>query len=118
MEQTNEKPKKKMIYRWVFLVVLVLNIFAANVIPPVQSHIQLAAEPLTPTLFTFAGNEFQISNTLVATLLADVLIVLLALSIRRQIKQGKNVVTSVSGMFAMILEILLILLGIHSLISY
>lgn len=103
MEPKDEKPKKK-IFRWIFLIVLILNVVAASVFPPVQPHVQLPAEDLTPKLFTFLGSDFHITNTMVATLIADAIILLVALSIRRQIQQGENVVSGIGGMFAALLE--------------
>jgi F-type H+-transporting ATPase subunit a len=100
VDQTNEKPKRK-IFRWIFLVVLVLNILAAGAFPPVQPHVQLPAENVSHApLF---GN-FYLTNTLIATLIADVLLILLALSIRRQIKKGKDVISGIGGVVAFILE--------------
>ena len=99
MEQKTDTAKKR--FRYVFFVVLILNIVAASLFPPVQPHVQLAAENVSHgPLF---GN-FYLTNTLIATLIADVVIVLIALSIRRQIKQEKNVLTGIGGMFAAILE--------------
>ncbi len=99
MEQKTETAKKR--FRYIFLVILILNIVAASLFPPVQPHVQLPAENVShDPLF---GN-FYLTNTLIATLLADVIIILIALSIRRQIKAGKTVLTGVGGMFAAILE--------------
>jgi F-type H+-transporting ATPase subunit a len=68
-------------------------------------HIQLAAEPLTETpLFSLLGQEFHLTNTMVALIIADVVLIILALSIRRQIKKGSMVLTGISGAFAAILE--------------
>ena len=103
MEQTNEKPKKK-IFRWIFLVVLVLNVVASILYPPVTPHVQLPAEDLTPKLFTFLGSDFHLTNTMVATLIADIILLLIAFSINRQIKSGKKVLSGIAGMFSAILE--------------
>jgi F-type H+-transporting ATPase subunit a len=68
-------------------------------------HIQLAAEPLTETpLFSLLGQEFHLTNTMVALIIADVVLIILALSIRRQIKKGSMVLTGISVAFAAILE--------------
>ena len=100
MEQPNEKPKKK-VFRWIFLIILVLNIIAANLFPPVQPHVQLPAENVSHhPLF---GN-FYLTNTLIATFIADLILILVAFSIQRQIKQGKNVIEGIGGLFSMILE--------------
>lgn len=100
MEETTEKPQKK-IFRWIVLVVIVLNVIFASMFPPVQPHVQLPAENVSH--YPLFGN-FYLTNTLIATLIADVVLVLIALSIRRQIKQGKTVLTGIGGLFAFILE--------------
>ncbi|MCJ7703303.1 MAG: F0F1 ATP synthase subunit A [Anaerolineales bacterium] len=101
MEQTRDQPKK--INRWIFLVILVLSFVAAGAYAPVMPHVQLPAEKLTHE--PIFGNVY-LTNTIVAVLIADVLILLIAFSIRKQAKQGKNVFTGIAGVFAVILEYL------------
>jgi F-type H+-transporting ATPase subunit a len=101
-----QAPKKRRgVNRLLFLIVLVGSIFACRLIPAIMPHIQLAAEPLTETpLFSLLGQEFHLTNTMVALIIADVVLIILALSIRRQIKKGSMVLTGISGAFAAILE--------------
>jgi F-type H+-transporting ATPase subunit a len=101
VEQTQTQPKK--IHRWIFLVVIVLNILAAGAVAPVMPHIQLPAEKLTHE--PIIGNVY-LTNTIVAVLIADILLLLIAWSIRRQAKQGKEVFTGIAGVFSVILEYL------------
>ena len=99
MESTQTKPKK--IHRWIFLVLIVLNILAAGAYSPVMPHVQLPAEKLTHD--PIIGNIY-LTNTLIALVIADVLLLLIAWSIRRQAKQGKTVFTGIGGIFSFILE--------------
>jgi F-type H+-transporting ATPase subunit a len=101
VEQTQEQPKK--IHRWIFLVVIVLNILVAGAVAPVMPHVQLPAEKLTHE--PIIGSVY-LTNTIVAVIIADVVLVLIAWSIRRQAKQGKDVFTGIAGVFSVILEYL------------
>jgi len=101
VEQTLDKPKK--IHRWIFLVILVLAFIAAGSYAPVMPHVQLPAEQLTEEPI-FGG--VYITNTLIAVLIADFLLLLIAWSIRRQAKKQQTVFTGIAGIFSIILEYL------------
>jgi F-type H+-transporting ATPase subunit a len=101
VEQTNDQPRK--IHRWIFLAILVLAFLAAGAYAPVMPHVQLPAEKLTHE--PIFGNVY-LTNTITAVLIADVIILLIAWSIRRQAKKGVNVFTGIAGIFAIILEYL------------
>jgi F-type H+-transporting ATPase subunit a len=81
-------------------------VVGAKNFPPILPHVQLPAEPLTPAFFNILGQPFQITNTLVATLIADIFILIIAFLIRKQILSGKSVVEGVSGVFALLVEML------------
>jgi F-type H+-transporting ATPase subunit a len=101
VEQTQNKPRK--IHRWFFLVILVLAFLAAGAYAPVMPHVQLPAEKLThDPIF----GEVYLTNTIVAVLIADVILLLIAWSIRRQAKQGKTLFRGVAEIFSIILEYL------------
>lgn len=106
-----EKTRKRRpgLYRTLAIVVIGLMIWLATMYPPIRPHVQLPAEPLSPTLFEFAGQPFAITNTFVAAVIAELFLILIAFLINRQIKQGKMVVEGISGVFALLLE------GIYSL---
>jgi F-type H+-transporting ATPase subunit a len=82
---------------------LVVAFLAAGAYAPVMPHVQLPAEKLThEPLF---GNVY-LTNTIVAILIADVIILLIAWSIRRQAKKGVTVFSGIAGVFSVILEYL------------
>lgn len=102
MEDKKDQPTGKK-YRYIFLVILVLSILGAQFFPPVQPHIQLPAERLThDPLF----GDFYLTNTLVATVIADLILLAIALSIRNGIRSGKMVLSGIGGAVAAILEML------------
>ena len=97
-----EQPKKRRgIKRWFLLLFIILSIFAARAYPPIRPHIQLPAE----RLFPIAGN-FYLTNTLVATLLADIFLFLLAFSVYRAVRSGKMVLTGIAGVIEAFLEVI------------
>jgi F-type H+-transporting ATPase subunit a len=84
----------------------ILGYIAAIRFPPVLPHIQLPAEPYNPEhpLFTFLGQPFYWTNTLTAMLIADVLLVMLALTVRRAATSGHLVPSGFSGAVEALLE--------------
>lgn len=92
--------------RWFVLLFAVLGFFAARAWPPVLPHIQLPAERLSETpLFTLPIiGPFYLTNTLVATLIADVILLLIALGVRRAVGSGTLVPKGISGAIEAILE--------------
>ncbi|HKJ26772.1 MAG TPA: F0F1 ATP synthase subunit A [Anaerolineales bacterium] len=107
MEQTEKKPRK--IHRYFFLLVIIASVFFMRWFSPIMPHIQLPAEAVFPLeghapLFTFAGQGFYITNTMISVWLAMLIIIIIAWNIRKQIKRGDMVLTGVSGAIAALLE--------------
>jgi F-type H+-transporting ATPase subunit a len=92
--------------RWLILLFVILGAFAARAYPPVLPHIQLPAERLSETpLFTLPViGPFYLTNTLVATLIADVILLLIAFSVYRVVRSGKLVPGGIAGAIEAILE--------------
>ncbi len=76
--------------RWLVLAFIIASVFAARAYPPIRPHVQLPAEPLSHhPLFTLPViGDFYLTNTLVALVLVDIILLLLAFSIRQQAKNG------------------------------
>jgi F-type H+-transporting ATPase subunit a len=94
--------------RWIVLALIVLNVIAVREFAPILPHVQLPAEPITQQpLFTLPviGN-FYLTNTLVATLIADVLLLLLGFSVWRAIRRGEMVLRGIGGMVEVAVEML------------
>ncbi len=106
MEETKKKGWRWGVNRWFVLLFIVLGYFAAKAYPPIQPHVQLPAERLSTTpLFTLPGIvEFYLTNTLVAMLLVDLIIILLALTVRRGAKRGTLVLTGIASAVEALLE--------------
>jgi len=92
--------------RYWILLFIVLGFIGARLYWPVLPHIQLPAEPYSDTpLFTLPIiGPFYWTNTLTATVIADVILILIALGVRRAISSGKLVPSGITGMLEAILE--------------
>jgi F-type H+-transporting ATPase subunit a len=94
--------------RWIVLGFIILTAVGVNFIAPVQPHIQVAAENLSAKpLFTLPVlGDFYLTNTLLATLMMDIVIILIALIIRNAAKKDPIAPKGLAGGFEMLLETL------------
>lgn len=93
--------------RWFVLLFIVLGAFGAALYAPIQPHVQLPAEPLTDVLFTLPViGSFQFTNTLVAILIADVILLLVGFGVYRATRGGNLVLGGFSGALEALLEAL------------
>ncbi|HEX9092016.1 MAG TPA: FoF1 ATP synthase subunit a [Anaerolineales bacterium] len=98
------KPKKRFgVKRWIILAIFAVGIYAAFIGPSIL-------KPVSPPVVMPAENTglhiggFQITNSILATLLVDVLLILMALSVYRFIKSGKMVPSGFFNIFEAIFE--------------
>jgi F-type H+-transporting ATPase subunit a len=91
--------------RWIVLGFIILSVVGVNLIKPVQPHIQVAPETITHTLFTLPViGDFKITNTMVAMLLMDIVIILLAFLVKRGIKKDTLAPKGIAGAFEMLVD--------------
>jgi len=100
------KPKKRFgVKRWIILALFAVGIYAAfigpSILKPVSPVVVLPAEP---TGLHIGG--FQITNTILATLIADVILILIAIGVYRFAKSGKLVPQGFYNAFETIFEFL------------
>lgn len=95
-------------HRWILLALIILSVVGVNLIAPVQPHIQVAAENLSAEpLFTLPVlGDFYLTNTFLAMLLMDVVIILLALGVRNAAKKNELAPKGIGGVFEMLIEML------------
>jgi len=105
-------PKKKWwrwgINRWIILGLIILGFIGTQYFAPVRPFIQLPAEHwINHPLFTlpFIG-EFYFTNTLLALLIVDVLVILLAFFFNQAVKKGSLVLKGIPGAVEALLEYL------------
>ncbi len=94
------------INRWFVFLFIVLGVFAARAYSPILPHVQLPAEELAgPITLPFVG-EIYLTNTIVATLIVDLILLLLAFAVNRAIRSGELVFRGVVGAIQTVLEAL------------
>jgi F-type H+-transporting ATPase subunit a len=106
VENTQETPTKRRfgLYRWLFVGLIILNVYAVKAFAPILPHIQVPAENVAgPWTFPVLGTMY-LTNTLIATLILDVLLILMALAVRRATRKGDMVLSGLPGVIELILE--------------
>jgi F-type H+-transporting ATPase subunit a len=106
VSNSDTKTKKRVpVKRWLVLILVGLGIYAAFIGPsylkPISPLVVLPGEPTG-----LAIGSFEITNTTLATLLTDVVLVLLAFSALRFSKSGKTVPEGMYNAFEAIIEFL------------
>jgi F-type H+-transporting ATPase subunit a len=92
--------------RWIVLGLIILSVIGQKLIAPVQPHIQVAAEALTKPLFTLPVlGDFYITNSMVAMVLMDIVIIVIALLVKRGVSKSTNLVPrGIAGAFEMAVD--------------
>jgi F-type H+-transporting ATPase subunit a len=90
------------VHRWIVLLMIILGAIGAAFFSPIQPHVQLPAENLTGALF---GN-FHITNTMVAMLLCDVILLAIGFGVYRATRSGKLVLDGMANAVEAMLEVL------------
>ena len=102
MSETATK-KRVPVKRWIILGLIALGIYAAFLGPtflrPVAPVVVLPSEPTGINIF-----GFEITNTILATLLADIVLLILAFNAWRFAKSGNLVPSGVHNFFEMLVE--------------
>lgn len=94
-------------YRWVLLGLIILNIVAVGYFYPIRPHIQVAPEFITGTLFTLPViGEFRLTNTLVASFIGFILLMVMAFAVNRALKSGEQVPRGLAGAIEAVIEML------------
>ena len=105
MSETTKK--RRPVKRWIILALVAIGIYAAFIGPgtlkPISPVVVLPAEPLSPDPESF---WHSISNTMLATLLADAVLLLLAWGAYRFSKKGSLVPKGIYSAFEAIVEFL------------
>jgi F-type H+-transporting ATPase subunit a len=92
--------------RWFVLLFIILGAVAAGKYPPIQPHVQLPPEPLSGALFNVFGQDFAFTNTMLAMLIADVILLLIGFGVYRAVKSGSLVLKGMSAAVEALLEAL------------
>ena len=90
-EDTKKKAKWRFgVNRWIVLLLIILGVFGARAYSPIQPHVQLPAEELTGRISLGPLGEVALTNTIVAMLLVDIIVVVIALVVRAAVKRSEK----------------------------
>jgi F-type H+-transporting ATPase subunit a len=94
--------------RYLILAIIILGLIAARFYPPVLPHIQVAAEryPGGPHFTLPIIGEFYWTNTMTAMVIADIILLLIALAVRRAAMSGNLVPSGIPGVVEAVIEII------------
>lgn len=93
--------------RWIVLLLVGLGIYFAFIGPSMFKPISpLVVLPGEPTGLVIPILEFHITNTILATLLTDLLLILMAIGAYRFVKSGKEIPSGFYNFFEMLVEFL------------
>jgi F-type H+-transporting ATPase subunit a len=101
---SDEKPKKRFgVKRWIILALIVIGAYAAffgpSILKPISPVVVLPPESIGISI-----GGFEITNTILATLIADVLLILMAIGAYRFVKSGRLVPGGFFNAFEAIFE--------------
>ena len=101
MENTQETKTRRRygLFRWIIVLIIVLNVLAAQAISPILPHIQVPAEEVTH-LF----GDFALTNTMIATLIGDLILIVLAFTVFRATRRGEPVLKGIAGVVEVMME--------------
>ncbi len=111
----SEKPKQRVWARWVVLAAIILGLFLFTPffgiglgIKPIMPEVFLPGEKLSEhPLFTIpVVGPFYYTNTTTGIILADIVVVLIAIGVSRGVKSGKMALTGISGAVEALVEAL------------
>jgi F-type H+-transporting ATPase subunit a len=101
VENTQETKTRRRfgLFRWIIVLIIVVNILAAQAISPIQPHIQVSAEEVT-----YLFGDFALTNTMIATLVGDLILIVLAFTVFRATRRGEPVLKGIAGVVEVIME--------------
>ncbi len=96
------------INRWFVLLFIILGFIGARAFSPILPHIQLPAEHLLehPLITLPIMGEFYFTNTILATLITDAIVLLIAFIVYRAVRSGSLVPTGLAGAVEALLEVI------------
>lgn len=94
--------------RWLVLLFLILVFVVWFTIPPIQPHIQVAPENVShePLFSLPVIGDFYLTNTLIAMLLVDIILLVIGFIVYRTIKKGDLVPHGLAGAMEALLEVI------------
>ncbi len=108
MAKSEQKTKRRRFgfHRWLIILLIVVNILLVKVYSPILPHIQVPAENVAGPFQIPLLGELYLTNTLIASWLGAILLILLAFAVRRGLKKDSMILTGVAGLVEVVVEAL------------
>lgn len=104
-KSTEKKPKWRWgVFRWLFILVVVANVYASSNYKPIRPHVQVPAESIAGPFILPVLGEIYLTNTIVAMLIADLVLILLAFLVWRAVRRGDMVLSGIAGVMELLIE--------------
>lgn len=100
-QETSDK-RRWGFFRWIVIMLIVGNVLAVRAYSSVMPHVQVPPENVAGPVL----GQLYLTNTMVALLLADLLIVIMAIVVRRATSGGALILDGFAGVIEVILEAL------------
>lgn len=104
----NETKIKRPINRWIVVLLLIIIVVSWRLVPPISPKVSLKADPIIAhPLFTLPViGDFYLTNTLLTSLIIDVILILLAFSIKRGLADEKKRSKGIIAVFELLVNTL------------
>lgn len=108
MTKSEQKPKRRRFgfHRWLIVLLVVVNVLLVKAYSPILPHIQVPAEEIAGPFNIPLLGELHLTNTLVATFIGALLLILVALAVRRGLKRDGMILTGLAGFIEVVIEAL------------
>jgi len=108
LEEKTHKKRRFGFKRWIVLGLIILMIIGANLYPPIAPHIQVAPENVShePLFSLPVIGDFYLTNTLIAMLIVDLILLAIGWAVRSAVKKGTLVPGGIAGAMEALLEVL------------
>jgi F-type H+-transporting ATPase subunit a len=93
-------------HRWLIVALIVVSVFAVRAYAPIRPHVQVAPEAVLGPFKVPLLGEMYLTNTMISLLLVDLILLVLALAVRRAVKKGAPVLTGIAGLIETVIEAL------------
>jgi len=93
-------------HRWLIVALIVVSVFAVRAYAPIRPHVQVAPEAVLGPFNVPLLGQMYLTNTMISLLIVDLILLVLALAVRRGVKKGAPVLTGIAGLIETVIEAL------------
>jgi F-type H+-transporting ATPase subunit a len=91
---------------FVEMTLIVISVFAVRAYAPVRPHVQVAPEAVLGPFNVPLLGEMYLTNTMISLVIVGLILLVLALAVRRAVKTGAPVLTGIAGLIETVIEAL------------